>query len=137
MNTADNTKNFLGRGLSFPISVDRATGRTAMAEYEENIRQSVGIILSTRCGERLMRPDFGSGLHAFVFENDGVTNRTRIKRTAEDALALWEPRIADVSVGVDFPKGAEGGFLLNVSYTVRSTNNPYNMVFPYFLSESV
>jgi phage baseplate assembly protein W len=131
------TKEFLGRGLKYPISADRATGRLAMSEHEESIRESIAVILSTRKGERLMRPDFGSGLHAFVFESDSVTNRARIKRAAEDALALWEPRVTDVDVSVDFPQGASNGFRLEIAYTVRSTNNPFSMVFPYFLTESV
>ena len=131
------TKDFLGRGWAFPLSVEHATGRVVMAEYEEDIRQSVNIILSTRKGERLMRPDFGSGLHSFIFDNDNVTTRTRIKNAAEEALSLWEPRIKDVEVKVDFPQGATNGFLLAVSYTVRNTNNPFNLVFPYFLTESV
>jgi phage baseplate assembly protein W len=133
----DDTKNFLGRGLAFPIAADRATGRIAMAEYEDDIAQSIKIILSTRKGERVMRPEFGSELYAFLFENDGYTLRSRIAGTVKDALDLWEPRVEDVDVSVDFPNGGAAGFRLDISYVVRATNNPFNLVFPYFLTESV
>jgi phage baseplate assembly protein W len=133
----NDTKDFLGRGLAFPIVADGATGRIAMAEYEDDIAQSIRIILSTRKGERVMRPEFGSGLHAFLFENDGYTLRSRIADAVKDALELWEPRVTDVDVSVDFPNGWAAGFRLDISYVVRSTNNPFNLVFPYFLTESV
>lgn len=130
-------KDFLGRGLAFPLAVDRATGRFKIAEYEDDIAQAIRIILQTRRGERIMRPDFGSGLHDFLFEVNGYTTSSRIKSAAEEALERWEPRIADIEVTVDFPQGYTGGFGLNISYVVRSTNNPFNLVFPFFLTESL
>lgn len=138
MNTGfDSAKDFLGRGWAFPISADMATGRIKLAEYEDDIAQAINIILSTRKGERVMRPEFGSGLHEYIFESDSYTTRSRIKQAAEDALLLWEPRIENVEIDVDFPNGLTGGFKLNIAYTVRSTNNPFNLVFPFFLTESV
>jgi hypothetical protein len=134
---ADNTKDFLGRGWAYPISADKASGQIRLSAYEEDIEQAINIILSTAQGERLMRPEFGSSLHKYVFENDGYGTRSRIKEAAEDALRLWEPRITDVEVDADFPHGASGGFLLKISYVVRSTNNPFNIVFPFFLTEGV
>jgi len=133
----DSTKDFFGRGWAFPISADKATGRISMVEYEEDIAQAIEIILSTRKGERVMRPDFGGGLHEFMFEGDSYTIRSRIKNAALDALTLWEPRITDVDINVDFPAGSTGGFVLEIAYVVRTTNNPFNQVFPFFLTESV
>ncbi len=133
----DATKEFLGRGWAFPIAADKATGRIRMAEYEEDIEQAIRVILATRKGERVMRPNFGGGLHEFLFEGDSYAARAAISRAAGEALALWEPRVTDVEVSVDFPAGPSGGFLLNVAYVVRSTNNPFNLVFPFFLNESV
>ncbi len=133
----DTTKEFLGRGWAFPIAADKATGRIRMAEYEEDIGQAIRVILATRKGERVMRPNFGGGLHEFLFEGDSYTTRARIKRAAEEALTLWEPRVTDVEVTVHFPAGSSGGFSLDVAYVVRSTNSPFNLVFPFFLNESV
>lgn len=133
----DETKNFLGCGWAYPVGVEKASGRVRLALYEDDIEQAIRIILSTRRGERLMRPDFGSSLHEYIFENDGYGTRARIMQAAEEALNLWEPRVKDVEVEVDFPGGSTGGFILNISYIVRSTNNPFNLVYPYFLTESV
>lgn len=133
----DETKNFLGRGWAYPVGVDKAGGRVRLALYEDDIAEAIRIILSTRRGERLMRPDFGSSLHEYVFEGDSYGTRARISQAAEEALRLWEPRVKDVEVEVDFPSGGTGGFILNIFYIVRSTNNPFNLVYPYFLTESV
>lgn len=133
----DETKNFLGRGWAYPVGVDKAGGHVRLAMYEDDIKQAIRIILSTRRGERLMRPDFGSSLHEYVFASGDYGTRARIMQEAEEALRLWEPRIKDVEVEVDFPDGGTGGFILNISYVVRSTNNPFNLVYPYFLTESV
>ena len=61
-------KAFLGRGLAFPAGASNAAGAIALAEYEEDMRQAIRIILDTEPGERVMRPDFGAGLRALVFE---------------------------------------------------------------------
>lgn len=135
--SGDGTKDFLGRGWAFPLAADPATGRIKLAEYEEDIAQAIKIILTTRKGERVMRPDFGSGLYDFVFEPDSYTTRSMIKKAVIDALTLWEPRIHDIEVRVDFPAGLTGGFRLDIAYVVRSTNNPFNLVFPFFLTESL
>ena len=62
-----NGKEFLGRGLKFPLQVDPRTGKLAMADQEEDIREAIGIILRTGRGERVMRPDFGSNTMDYAF----------------------------------------------------------------------
>ena len=131
------TRDFLGRGWAFPPRVDGATGRVATSSEEENIRQSVRIILTTRCGERAMRPDFGCNLHNYVFELPDQTALTRIQAEVTEALTLWEPRIIDIGVNVDLDGLGRGEVLFHIHYTVRSTNNPNNLVFPYYLYEGV
>jgi phage baseplate assembly protein W len=128
-----NAKDFLGRGWSFTIDVDIATGKVKMSEFEQDISEAIRIILSTKRGERIMRPDFGCDLHEYLFELDSASIRGRIIRSAADALTLWEPRISGVDVNVDFR--GHGGFLLEIAYTVRSTNNRFNLVYPFYLSE--
>lgn len=131
------TRDFLDTGWAFPPRADEATGRMQTSSEEENIRQSVRIILSTRCGERAMRPDFGCNLHDYVFELPDQGALTRVQAEVTEALTLWEPRIMDVGVEVDLDRLDRGEVLLNVHYTVRSTNNPNNLVFPYYLYEGV
>jgi len=126
-------KAFLGRGWSFPVAVD-GHGAIALAEYEEDIRQAIRIILDTDPGERVMRPDFGAGLRALLFEPMNTTTVALARHRVEQALILWEPRIDSigVEVGVDPPHGRLD---IDVRYRVRRTNTFYNLVYPFFLQE--
>jgi phage baseplate assembly protein W len=131
------SKDYLGRGWSYPVSVEKATGRVNLSEYERDIAEALRIILSTRQGERVMRPDFGSSLHEYVFDPIDFNTATLIQKAAKDAITQWEPRVKDVEVEASFPESAEGGFVLNISYTVRATNSMHNLVYPFFLSEGI
>ena len=126
-------KAFLGRGFAFPVDVD-AQGAIAMAEYEEDIRQAIRIILDTNPGERVMRPDFGAGLNALVFEPINTHTMALAKYRVQQALVQWEPRID--SVGVSVTADAPNGKLnIDIRYRVRSTNTFYNLVYPFYLQE--
>jgi phage baseplate assembly protein W len=125
--------DFLGKGWNFPIG--GPAGHILMAESEESIRQAIWIILATAPGERIMRPDFGCGIHGLVFEVNDTTTRTRVAKEVRDALVLWEPRIDLLDVTVE-TKGHGELLLINIEYRVRTTNNLFNMVFPFYLEHS-
>lgn len=127
-------KAFLGRGLAFPVGVDAGTGAIAMAQYEEDIRQAIRIILDTDPGERVMRPDFGAGLRALVFEPINTQTLALTRHRVEQALILWEPRIDSVTVKVS-AQPEQGLIAIEVRYRVRTTNTFYNLVYPFFLQE--
>jgi phage baseplate assembly protein W len=130
---APDPKAFLGRGFTFPIDVDDAS-RIAMAEYEEDIRQAIRIILDTDLGERVMRPDFGAGLRALLFEPINTHTIALARHRVEQALILWEPRIDSIGVQVEAePK--LGRLNIDVRYRVRTTNTFYNFVYPFYLQE--
>jgi phage baseplate assembly protein W len=92
--------NLFGMGLGFPPRVG-ADGRLAWSEGEENVRESIRIVLMTEPGERLMSEEFGCGLRRFLFEPNTVTTRTLIGERIENALARWEPRVAVEEVRVE------------------------------------
>lgn len=127
---------FLGTGWQFPITVDEITGRVVESSYEENIRQSIYLIIMTKPGERLMRPDFGCAIHNFMFENIDYTTLSRMKQAVEEALIRWEPRITDTEVTVIDAVKEQNAVEIRITYRVRATNNPYNMVFPFYLEEA-
>lgn len=129
------TRKFLGRGLKFPLQVDPKTGKLAMSDHEENIEESVGIILRTGKGERVMRPDFGTDTMDHAFAASAVDVQSAIARELSEALTVQEPRVRDVEVTVDRADRQEGALVINVSYTVRSTNNRYNRVYPFYVTE--
>lgn len=131
------SNSFLGRGFSFPPKIDSATGRFVMVEDEEDIRQSIYIILMTRMKERAMLPDFGSNLQDYIFGLPDSEFEVRINREIQDALMRYEPRIVNVSTRMDQRDLKNGVIYFQISYLVRSTNNPNNLVFPYYLEEGI
>lgn len=128
-------REFLGSGFGFPVAVDEVTGRFIMSSEEENIRQSVELILLTQKGERVMQPEFGCGLKNYVYETMDYGSLVRIEKEVREALERWEPRIMDVEVKVEPEQGRTNGIRIAISYRSRVTNNPYNMVFPFYLQE--
>jgi phage baseplate assembly protein W len=128
-------KAFLGQGWAMPVALDERTGAVASVAYEEDIRQSILIILETSPGERVMRPDFGCGIYDLVFEAIDSTGLQRIRSTVEDALRTCEARIDVLSVTVDETAAADGTLLIEVEYNVRRTNQIGNLVFPFYFRE--
>lgn len=128
-------KNFLGKGWKFPVAVDTATGRIAMSEYEQDIKESIWIILSTSKGERVMRPDFGCGIHDYVFASLNTTTINLVQNSVREALTLWEPRIELIKVDVSQEKAHEGKLEVSIDYRVRTTNNRFNLVYPFYVKE--
>ena len=125
-------ESFLGMGWKFPLGVDE-DGRIVMSPDEESVSQSIWMILSTARGERVMRPDFGCGIHDLVFAPNTPGTAGQVVHEVREALVLWEPRI-DV-LGVDaVPDATEANLLrIAISYQVRTTNNRFNLVYPFYL----
>ena len=130
-----NSKSFLGRGFHFPLSIDRQTGKFVMAEYEDDISEAVGIILKTNLGERVMLPEFGSGVSNYIFAVNRLENDASFEAEIQNALEKFEPRIRDVKVEVRNDDGGKSAVTVNITYTVRTTNNLFNRVYPFYLLE--
>ena len=130
-----NGKEFLGRGLKFPLQVDPKTGKIAMVDQEEDIREAIGIILRTGQGERVMRPEFGSNTMDYAFASISSSMTNPISRELRQILLEQEPRIKDVEVQCDDLDQHNGAVIIHVSYTVRSTNNRYNHVYPFYVTD--
>lgn len=126
---------FLGNGWKFPITPDEMTGRIEECSCEESIRQSIYLIIMTRKGERVMRPDFGCDIHKFMFDTVDYTTLTMMKHAVEEALIRWEPRITDIQVEIFDRIQEKHGVEIRVDYRVRTTNNLFNLVFPFYLEE--
>jgi phage baseplate assembly protein W len=130
-----NSKDFLGRGVKFPLQIDPRTGSVAMSSYEEDISEAIDIIIGTHRGERVMRQDFGSTAVSYMFESVAYAMKDSIAHDLHEQLLLQEPRIVDVRVTAS--DGAVlGALFIDISYTVRNTNNRYNKVYPFFLNEN-
>ena len=131
----DDRKAFLGRGWAMPVMLDPRTGLVASSAYEEDIRQSIIIILETAPGERVMRPNFGCGIHDLVFTALDSTTLQQIRSTVTEALRRCEARIDVLAVNVDEAATEEGKLLVELEYRVRKTNQVGNLVFPFYFRE--
>jgi uncharacterized protein len=121
----------LGVGWGFPVAL--AGKRYAVARYEESVRQAVVIILSTAKGERVMRPDFGCGLHELLFAPNSSATRGMAEFFVREALRDWEPRIDVLGVEAE-GAGAHGEqLLIQIGYRVRTTDTRFNLVYPSYL----
>jgi phage baseplate assembly protein W len=126
---------FLGRGWTFPVRVHNKDGSIRLSEYEQDIRESIWIILSTSKGERVMRPEFGCGIHDMVFEVINTTTMTEIEDSVRQALALFESRIEVRQVKALSDAGLDGQLRISIDYEVRGTNNQLNFVYPFYIKE--
>jgi len=131
----DERKDFLGRGWAWPPRIDPTSGTVAMAEYEEDIRQAIRIIIETAPGERVMRPDFGCGIHELVFETVDSATLQRVRSVVQDALVRYEARIDVLSVEASEDESAWGQLLIELEYRVRRTNQVGNWVYPFYFGE--
>ena len=132
---APDPKAFLGRGWAMPVELDPRSGLVASVAYEEDIRQSIRIILETAPGERVMRPNFGCGIHELVFTELDSTTMQRIRSVVEEALRRCEARIDVLGVTVDEAANVQGQLLVEIEYRVRKTNQTGNLVFPFYFRE--
>ncbi|HTJ23198.1 MAG TPA: GPW/gp25 family protein [Gemmatimonadaceae bacterium] len=130
------SKPFLGVGTRFPLALDEQTGQLARAEYEESVRQSILVILGTAKGERVMRPDFGCGIHDLVFANASAGTIGRIAHEVDEALLRLEPRIEVLRVDAR-PGETSNVLLIDIEYQVRATNTAFNLVYPFYLQQGV
>lgn len=110
----------LGKSLSFPLRVG-AEGRICWSEGEQNIRESIAVILQTELRERIALPDFGAGLGLFLFEPNDPATHVRIARQVEDSLRRWEPRIALDQVEVRADEADATAAIATVSYRLVAT----------------
>ncbi|HEY6058435.1 MAG TPA: GPW/gp25 family protein [Candidatus Limnocylindrales bacterium] len=126
------SEEFIGTGWAFPLKVDN-TGGIGLVSKDPEIEQSIRLILGTTPGERPMRPEFGSHLADFVFSAADAETAGLIAADVQAALTRWEPRI-EVSDVVVTPDPDETTVLyIDVRYTVGSTNDPRNLVFPFYV----
>jgi phage baseplate assembly protein W len=122
----------IGSGLAFPLQVDRRGG-IALARDEQDIDQAIQLILGTAPGERPMRPEFGCGVHDFVFDSIDANTVGRMEEAIREALDRWEPRIQVQSVEFDLSAADNGLLTIDIGYTVRATNNERNLVYPFYV----
>jgi phage baseplate assembly protein W len=127
--------DFLGTGWGFPPTFDDTTNKVVMTSDEADIQLSLQILLSTRKGERVMVPDYGCNLDEMVFEPMNTTFKSYISQMIRTSILFYEPRIDLNSLLLDDSQDAQGIIIINISYTVRTTNSRFNFVYPFYKKE--
>ena len=130
-----NGSEFLGSGWAFPVTFSAGNGQLNLTQYEDNINDSIDVILQTIRGERNLDPDFGSGLQQFFFRKMDHTLKGEIKDAIEYALLINEPRITVKNVSVEFVNLSKGTIKINIEYIYNQTNTRHNYVFPFHINE--
>ncbi len=134
--SAYNTRrSFLGVGWKFPVDLDRRKG-IAMSQFEENIEESILIILGTALGERVMRPDFGCAVHDLIFAPNNSNTHGLVIYHVKEALTKWEPRIQALKIDAFADLSELNKLVTSIEYQVIATNNVFNLVFPFYLQKS-
>lgn len=124
--------SFLGTGVGFPFRVNK-NGEIFASSFEDSIEESIKIVLSTKPGERLMRPDFGCRIHELMFAPNTTDTHNLAIYFVTESLKRWENRILIKEVTVH--KTSDTAIDININYQIRDTNSFYNLVYPFYLKE--
>ena len=128
------SREILGNGWKFPIRIN-GRGGFSLSREEQDVAEAIWIVLSTARGERIMRPEFGCGIHDYVFAPNNASTRGAIAYQVQQALIRWEPRIDVIDVRTGDDPSQPNLLLIHVDYRIRANNAFHNLVYPFFLQE--
>jgi len=126
--------SFIGTGWSFPPQFEN--GMVLMTSDDADIKASLQILLGTAVGERFLQPKYGLNLRGLIFEPMSTTMLTDLKDEVKMAILIYEPRINLLSLNLDTSTQIEGRVSIMIEYEIRATNSRYNLVFPFYTSDS-
>jgi phage baseplate assembly protein W len=132
--------SFLGTGWYFPPTFDRENANVDLISNIEDIKQSLGILLSTSLGERVMQPKYGCNLDDYLFDPLSSSMIGYIKDRVKSSILFYEPRIIAENVEVtqdDSTELFEGKFTITVEFSIPGTNSRFNYVYDYYENEAL
>jgi phage baseplate assembly protein W len=125
-------RDFLGKGLRFPVSIN-LNGGVSSSALEENVRQSIFIVLGTAPGERLNRQNFGCRIHDLMFAPNNEITSARAEFYCEEALYKYEPRVENVKCMAQPNPDEPNRLDIRIEYVIAGKNEKRNLVFPFYL----
>lgn len=125
-------EDYIGKGWQYPLGTD-ASGSIALVSEERDIERAIRLILSTSPGERPMRPEFGCGIHEYVFAPADANTAGRLAHEVKKSLKFWEPRVNVRSVEVTVDEYQRNTLYINVVYEKKGTYDPRSLVFPFYV----
>ena len=132
-------QKFLGRGWAFPPTFSRRADNNSgveMVEAKLDIDQSLEILLATSLGERVMQPTYGCNLKDYQFEPMNASLVGRLRDMIANAILYHEPRIHVQKIEISEADNLLGKLLIEIEYTIRTTNSRYNYVYDFYLKEA-
>lgn len=129
-----NDRDFLGKGFRFPVSVN-LNGGVSTSALEENVRQSIFVILGTAPGERINRPQFGCRIHDLMFAPNNPLTGARAEIYCEEAIYKYEPRVSKVAVVAQANPDEPNRLDIRIEYVIAGKNDKRNLVFPFYLRQ--
>lgn len=127
-----NDRDFLGKGLRFPVSVN-LNGGVSTSAFEENVRQCIFIILGTAPGERIYRPEFGCQIHDLMFAPNNPLTAAMAAVYCEEAIYKFEPRVEEVRCQAQPNRDEPNRLDIRIEYVIAGKNEKRNLVFPFYL----
>jgi uncharacterized protein len=136
----DGQQDYIGKGWAFPPEFIKgkgfSNGEVVMATGKEDIDQSLGILLRTSLGERVMLPDYGCNMADFQFDPMNSAMLGFLKDMVSNAILFHEPRIRVQKLELDTSGALEGKLLFRIDYTITGSNSRFNFVYDYYIFES-
>jgi uncharacterized protein len=129
----DQNIDIIGKGWSFPPTFNHALGNVEMTVGEEDINNSLHILLNTSFGERVMLSKYGCDLRKFLFEPTNANMQAYVKKIVTEAILYYEPRITADSIVLSV---TEGLLEIDIGYYIKTSNSRSNYVFPFYITEA-
>ncbi len=128
---------FLGIGWKFPPSFVKSQGEIIMVKNEENIHNSLSVLIATLPGERILQPEYGCDLTDFLFEGIDVSLHKRMADRIEQSIIKFEPRVKVLKIEFEDLLYKEGKIEVQVHYEIKATNSRHNLVYPFYIEEGL
>jgi phage baseplate assembly protein W len=117
------TFNDYAIGISLPLQVG-GTGFIQTYNTTEQIKSNIKNLLLTQKGERILQPEFGSGLHEILFDFNDDDIEGKIENAINEAFELWLPYIVVDSIDIEQTDELKDKNRVNVSITFAVAGNP-------------
>jgi phage baseplate assembly protein W len=129
--------SFLGTGWGFPPAFSAGGAEVEMVSDDDDIHESLQLLLATRRGERVMQERYGCNLDECLFAEIDHALIQQVESLIHDAILRDEPRVELLDLDVSPDPNQASVLRIEMSYSIHQTNSRYNMVFPFYLNEAV
>jgi phage baseplate assembly protein W len=109
-------------GWSFPVRVNPMTGKIETTTMQDDVKQSILILLRTFQGERLYHGAYGSNVNKFMFEPVKKSLMKNLKVEVLKTIRRWEKRAENLSIDVYNIVDNETALVINIRYTIAGTD---------------